>query len=456
MLKRALARKGLAGFLLAMAPGLRLLADNAIPATSAPAPAAVPSAATALSAINTGDTAFVLISAALVLLMTPGLALFYGGMVRRKNVLATIMQSFMIMAVISVLWVLVGYSLAFGPDIHGLIGSLAWLGLKGVGGAPNPDYAPTIPHLVYMSFQMKFAIITPALIAGAFAERMKFRFFLLFSALWALLIYTPVAHWVWGVGGFIHNWGALDFAGGTVVHILSGVSALTVAVLLGKRKGLGEEDMVPHNMTMVMLGAGLLWFGWFGFNAGSALSAGELAAYAFVNTNTAAAAACLSWVAIEWWVKGAPTALGAASGLVAGLVAITPACGYVTPMSALILGLAVSPICFTAVLLKGRLGYDDSLDAFGVHGVVGTFGALATGLFATKAINAAGGDGLFYGNPGLFLIQLKAVAVVIAFGVLGTIIIYKLVDWILGARVTPREEELGLDLTQHGESGYEL
>jgi len=456
MSKRALGFKGLAGLALALGPCLRLWADSAVPSPAIPASVASSIPAAPVLPINSGDTAFVLVSAALVLLMTPGLALFYGGMVRRKNVLATIMQSFMIMAVISVLWVLVGYSLAFGPDIHGIIGSLAWMGLKGVGGAPNPDYAPTIPHLVYMAFQMKFAIITPALIAGAFAERMKFSAFLLFSALWALLIYTPVAHWVWGMGGFIHNWGALDFAGGTVVHILSGVSALTVAVLLGKRKGLGEEDMVPHNMTMVMLGAGLLWFGWFGFNAGSALSAGELAAYAFVNTNTAAAAACLSWVAIEWWIKGTPTALGAASGLLAGLVAITPACGYVTPMAAVILGLAVSPVCFTAVLLKGRLGYDDSLDAFGVHGVGGAFGALATGLFATKAINAAGNNGLFYGNPGLFLVQLKAVAVVIAFGVVGTVVIYKMVDWALGARVTPREEELGLDLTQHGESGYEL
>jgi Amt family ammonium transporter len=360
------------------------------------------------------------------------------------------------MAMVSVVWVVLGYSLAFAPTHGGWIGGLDWLGLSGVGGAPNPAYAATIPALVFMAFQMKFAIITPALIAGAFAERMKFSAFLVFSLLWVVLLYSPVAHWVWGVGGFLRNMGALDFAGGTVVHILSGVSALTVAVLMGKRKGLGEEDMVPHNMTMVMLGAGLLWFGWFGFNAGSALAANDLAAFAFVNTNTAAAAAALSWVFIEWATKGHPTALGAASGLVAGLVAITPAAGFVTPMASVVIGLAVSPICFAAILLKSKLGYDDSLDAFGVHGVGGTFGALVTGLFATKAINAAGADGWFYGNPAQFFIQLKAVVVVAVFAVVGTTLIYKLVDVLIGARVTAKEEEIGLDLTQHGESGYEL
>jgi Amt family ammonium transporter len=417
---------------------------------------AAPIAAAPLAALNTGDTAFVLIAAALVLLMTPGLGLFYGGMVRRKNVLATITQSFAMMAVVSILWVTVGYSLSFGPDIHGLIGSLAWLGLTGVGQAPNPAYAATIPHLAFMAFQMKFAIITPALIAGAFAERMKFSAFLLFSILWTLLVYTPVCHWIWGLGGFIRAWGFLDFAGGTVVHILSGFSALTAAIYIGKRKGLGEEDMVPHNMTMVMMGTGMLWFGWFGFNAGSSLGANGVAVAAFVNTNTAAAAAALSWTLLEWWVKGKPTAFGLASGMVAGLAGVTQAAGYITPMSAVLVGLLVAPACFGAILLKNRLGYDDALDAFGVHGIAGVFGALATGLFACKAVNPSGDNGLFYGNPHLLLVQVKGAALVAVFAIIMTWIIMKLVDLLVGVRVSPREEELGLDLTQHGESGYEL
>jgi Amt family ammonium transporter len=417
---------------------------------------AAPIAAAPLAALNTGDTAFVLIAAALVLLMTPGLGLFYGGMVRRKNVLATITQSFAMMAVVSILWVTVGYSLSFGPDICGLIGNLDWLGLNNVGQSPNPAYASTIPHLAFMAFQMKFAIITPALIAGAFAERKKFSAFLLFSILWTLLVYTPVCHWVWGLGGFIRNWGFLDFAGGTVVHILSGFSALTAAIYIGKRKGLGEEDMVPHNMTMVMLGTGMLWFGWFGFNAGSALAANGVAVAAFVNTNTAAAAAALSWTFLEWKVKGKPTAFGLASGMVAGLAGVTQAAGYITPMTAVLVGLLVAPACFGAILMKQRLGYDDALDAFGVHGVAGVVGALATGFFACKAVNPSGDNGLFYGNPRLLLVQIAGAAVVAAFAVIMTWMIMKVVDLMVGVRVTLREEELGLDLTQHGESGYEL
>jgi ammonium transporter, Amt family len=405
-------------------------------------------------AIDSGDTAFVLISAAMVLLMTPGLGLFYGGMVRKKNVLSTLMHSFLMLAVISVLWVVVGYSLAFSPggSFHNLIGDLSFGMLKGVGGSANPDYAPTIPHLAYMAFQMKFAIITVALISGAIAERVKFSSFLAFAVLWSLFVYSPVCRWVWSTHGFLHEAGALDFAGGTVVHILSGFSALTAAVLLGKRKGLGEQNMLPHNTTMVMLGAGLLWFGWFGFNAGSALSANGLAAFAFVNTNTAAAAAMLSWLATEWWMHGKPTALGAASGCIAGLVAVTPAAGFITPASALLLGAVVSPVCVLAVNLKTRLGYDDSLDAFGVHGVGGTLGALATGLLATKAVNAAGADG----GLAQLGIQAYAVAVTAGFAVIGTTVVFKLVDRVIGFRVSGRDEELGLDLSQHSEAGYEI
>jgi Amt family ammonium transporter len=403
---------------------------------------------------NAGDTAFVLIASAMVLLMTPGLGLFYGGMVRKKNVLSTLMHSFLMLAVISVLWVVVGYSLAFSPNgqLGNLVGNLDFAMLHGVTGAVAPDYAATIPHLVFMAFQMKFAIITVALISGAIAERVKFSSFLLFAVLWSLAVYSPVCRWVWGPHGFLKEKGALDFAGGTVVHILSGFSALTAAILLGRRKGLRSENMLPHNTTMVMLGAGLLWFGWFGFNAGSALQANGLAAYAFVNTNTAAAAAMLSWLAMEWWMHGKPTALGAASGCVAGLVAITPAAGFVTPASALLLGALVSPICVLAVGLKRKLGYDDSLDAFGVHGVGGTFGALATGVLATKAINAAGADG-GWAQLG---IQAQAVAITAAFGVVGTFVVFKVVDALIGFRVSRRDEELGLDLTQHSEAGYEI
>jgi len=405
--------------------------------------------------IDTGDTCFILISAALVLIMTPGLALFYGGMVRKKNVLNTIMMSFIILGLITVQWAIAGYTLAFGKDIHGLIGSLQWLGLNGVGQNPNGDYAATIPHLAFMVFQMMFALITPALISGAVVERMRFPAYVLFILAWCTLVYDPLAHWVWGVGGWLRNLGALDFAGGTVVHISSGVSALVLAILLGKRKSSGSELMVPHNLPMTVLGAALLWFGWFGFNAGSALSAGGLAANAFVTTQIAAGAATVSWALVEGLRHGKPTMLGAASGCVAGLVAITPACGFVSPSAAIIIGLLVSPICYFAVsVLKTKLGYDDALDAFGVHGVGGTFGALATGVFASKAINSAGNDGLLLGNPHQFFVQLISVLVSWALAAVATFVIFKIVACITPVRVTENEEATGLDFTQHGESGY--
>ena len=407
--------------------------------------------------IDSGDTAWVLIAAALVLLMTaPGLALFYGGMVRRKNVLATLMQSFILAGLITVQWVLFGYSLAFSPDHHGLIGGLSWFGLNSVGAAPDPDYAATIPHSVYMLFQCMFAVITPALITGAIAERVSFRGFFLFSLLWATFIYDPLAHWVWGAGGWLHQLGALDFAGGTVVHISSGISALAAAILLGRRMGYPHEPMTPHNLTMTVTGAGLLWFGWFGFNAGSALAANGLAASAMVATHVAAAAASLSWMGTEWAMRGKPTALGAASGAVAGLVAITPASGYVDPMAALMIGLIAGAVCFFAVGVKFRFGYDDSLDVVGVHCVGGITGALLTGIFASRLINPSGADGLLNGNPGQLLIQFIAVAASLAFAFVGTLILLKLVDGLVGFRVDVDQEQVGLDLSQHSEVGYAL
>ena len=404
--------------------------------------------------VNTGDTTWMLVSTALVMLMTPGLALFYGGMVRRKNVLGTIMQSFVAIGVVTIQWVLFGYSLAFGPDIGHVIGSLKWVGLSGVGMAPNPDYAPTIPHEAFMMFQMMFAIITPALITGAFAERFKFKTYIVFLLMWATLVYDPLAHWVWGVGGWMRNLGALDFAGGLVVHVSSGVSALVAAMLIGKRRGYGQEPMPPHNLTMTFIGAALLWFGWFGFNAGSALASGTLATSAFLATQVAAAAAALSWMSAEWYTRGKPTALGAASGAVAGLVAITPASGFVGPMAALLIGLVGGLVCFMGIRLKGKFGYDDSLDTVGVHGVGGAWGAIATGLFASVLINPAGANGLFHGNIGLLGAQALALAVVIlyAFGITWGIL--KLLDKTMGLRVSPEDEMDGLDLAQHGESGY--
>lgn len=407
---------------------------------------------------DAGDTAWILISTALVMLMTPGLALFYAGMVRRKNVLGTIMQSFIILALISIQWVLWGYSLAFGPDKGGIIGSLAWFGLNGVGTDPNPDYAATIPHQAFMIFQMMFAVITPALITGAFAERVKFSTFLVFTLLWATLVYDPIAHWVWGLSGgkgWLNNLGALDFAGGTVVHISSGISALAAALIIGKRKGYGTESMPPHNVPMVVLGAALLWFGWFGFNAGSALSSGGLAASAFVVTNTACAAAAFTWAVVEWMHRGKPTVLGAVSGAVAGLVAITPAAGFVSPMSSILIGIMGGVVCYFSVsVIKGKLGYDDSLDAFGIHGVGGTLGALATGLFASKLVNPAGNDGLFFGNPSLLVNQVIAVVATAVYAFVVTAILLKVLDATMGLRVSKEDEVTGLDLSQHGESGY--
>jgi Amt family ammonium transporter len=404
--------------------------------------------------MNSGDTAWLLVSAALVMLMTPGLAFFYGGMVRKKNILGTIMQSIIVIGLVSVEWILVGYSLAFGPDHAGVIGDLSWFGLRGVGLAPFKDYAATVPHQAFMVYQMMFAVITPALITGAIAERFKFSTYLVFTLLWVLLVYNPVAHWVWAVGGWIRNLGALDFAGGTVVHITSGVSALAAALVVGKRKGYGTENLSPHNLPMTVLGAGILWFGWFGFNAGSALAANELAVSAFVATHVAAAAATLSWVFAEWIHRGKPTVLGAASGCVAGLVAITPASGYVEPLGALAIGLVAGVLCYSAIMLKGRFGYDDSLDVVGVHCVGGTFGALATGLFATKLVNAGGADGLFYGNPKLFLIQILAVLVVLAYSFGVSFVLLKVLDKVMGLRVSREDEIMGLDLSEHGEAGY--
>ncbi|WP_051006724.1 ammonium transporter [Nitrolancea hollandica] len=408
------------------------------------------------AAVSAGDTAWLLISAALVMLMTPALGFFYGGLVRRKNVLATIMHSFFILALISVQWVLWGYSLAFGPDVRGLIGNLDWIGLHGVGTAPNPNYAATVPHQAFMVFQMMFAVITPALITGAFAERKRFKAFVIFSLVWSTLVYDPVAHWVWGTGGWLRQLGALDFAGGTVVHITSGASALVAAMVLGKRLGLGQEPMDPHDATMTVLGAALLWFGWFGFNAGSALTSGALAAGAFVTTNTAAAMGALTWMTVSWAVHRRPSVLGAAAGAVAGLVAITPAAGYVTVPAAILIGFGAGILCFLAVQLKSRLHIDDALDVFAVHGVGGTWGALATGIFATLAVNGAGADGLLSGNPRQLLIQAVAVAVVWVYSVTMTFAILKVIDLAIGIRVPEQEEVLGLDTSQHGEAAYQL
>jgi Amt family ammonium transporter len=422
-------------------------------AVSAPA-----QAAQATEQISRGDTAWVLTSSALVLLMTaPGLALFYGGMVRRKNVLATLMQSFILAALVSIQWVLFGYSLAFSPGHFGFIGGLQWLGLCGVSAnTAYAAYSPTVPHQAYMIFQCMFAIITPALITGAFAERMSFGGFLLFSALWATLIYDPLAHWVWGADGWLHQLGALDFAGGTVVHISSGTSALAAVLLIGRRRGYPREPMLPHNLTLTLTGAGLLWVGWFGFNAGSAVAANGLAVSAFVATNTGAAAATLSWMLAEWWAMGKPTVLGAASGAVAGLVAITPASGYVGPMPALIIGAVAGVVCYSAVRLKARFGYDDALDVVGVHAVGGIWGALATGLFASAIVNPAGANGLFFGNPRQLLIQAIAVLASVGFAFVGSTILLKIVDAMVGLRVDDDAEEMGLDLSEHDENAYAL
>jgi len=402
--------------------------------------------------INAGDTAWVLMSAALVMLMTPALGFFYAGLVGKRNALSTLTHSFFILCLVSVQFVLVGYSLAFGPDVGGLIGNLDWAALNGVGIVPNTDYAPGVPHEAYMVFQLMFAVITPALITGAIAERITFKAFVIFTLLWSTLVYAPIAHWVWGTGGWLHALGALDFAGGTVVHVSSGVSALVAALVVGRRRVKTE----PHDVTMTILGAGLLWFGWFGFNAGSALSAGGLAANAFVVTNTAAAMGGLTWLTVSWIHRGQPSALGAALGAVAGLVAITPASGYVTPSAAIVIGLGAGVFCYLAVLLRPRLRVDDALDVWAVHGIGGTWGALATGLFATVAVNSAAADGLFAGNPEQLLKQLVAVGATWLYAGVATAVIVKGIQLTIGLRVHERDEVLGLDRSQHGEIAYQL
>ncbi|MEE8136205.1 MAG: ammonium transporter [Thermodesulfobacteriota bacterium] len=413
----------------------------------------IPGTAFAQEGLDTGDTAWMLTATVLVLMMTiPGLFLFYGGLVRAKNALSTIMHSFMIVALVSVQWVLIGYTLAFGPDVSGIIGNLDWLGLSGVGPEPS-GYAETIPHYVFMAFQMTFAVITVALITGAFAERIKFSTFIVFVLIWTTIIYDPLAHWVWG-GGWMGTLGVLDFAGGTVVHISSGASALAAALIFGKRIGYGREPMPPHFLPFSIIGASLLWVGWFGFNAGSSLAADGLASIAFVTTNTAAAAAVLGWVFTEWISRGKPTVLGAATGAVTGLVAITPAAGFVSPLSALFIGLVAGILCYAAVNMKTRLGYDDSLDVVGVHGIGGTWGCLATGLFASTAVNPGGANGLFFGNPEQLVIQFISVAATWVFAFGGTLVILYVLKAIMGLRVSTEEEVTGLDLSQHGEVAY--
>jgi len=406
--------------------------------------------------INSGDTAFILIAAALVMFMTPGLALFYGGMVRSKNVLGTIMQSIIILGIINVLWMLFGYSLAFGPDKLGLIGDLSWVGFKGVGLAPNAEYAPTLPHEAFMIFQGMFAIITPALITGAFAERMKFSSFLAFTIAWFIIVYLPVAHWVWGAGGWLRNLGVLDFAGGIVVHASSGAAALAAAIFTGKRKGFGTEPLIPHNIPLTIIGMGILWFGWFGFNAGSALAAGGLAANAFATTQVAATAATASWVITEWIKGGKPTTLGAATGAIAGLATITPAAGFVGPLAALLIGLIAGIVCYYAISLKFKLGYDDSLDVVGVHGVGGVLGTLSVGIFASTAINSAAKDGLIFGNASLLQIQALGVFTVAIFSFIASMVILKVINALIGVRIADEDELTGLDLSQHSEVGYDF
>jgi Amt family ammonium transporter len=416
-----------------------------------------------MHSISAGDTAWVLASAALVMLMTPAVGFFYGGLVRRKNVLATLMHSFFILCLVSVQWALWGYTLAFGPDanflgyFHGLIGGLQWLGLQGVGQTPN-SYAPTVPALAFCVFQMMFAVITPALISGGFAERKHFKAFVIFTLLWATFVYDPIAHWVWGQGGWLNTLGTLDFAGGTVVHITSGVSALVAAFVLGRRIGVApDRNTEPHNIPYVVLGAALLWFGWFGFNAGSALAANGLAASAFVGTNLAAAMGALTWMTLHWWRKGNPSVLGAAAGAVAGLVAVTPACGFVTPLGAILIGFGAGVVCYIAIQWRERMHrVDDSLDVWAVHGIGGTWGALATGLFATVAVNAAGANGLFAGNPHQLAVQAIAVAVSWAYAGGMTFLILKAVERFVPLRVSQGEEERGLDVSQHAEVAYQM
>jgi Amt family ammonium transporter len=404
--------------------------------------------------ISPADTVWLLISSALVMLMTPGVALFYGGMVRRKNLLSTMMMSFACLGLVGVLWVLYGYSLAFGTDHAGFIGGFNYAGLQNVGQAPSPIYATTVPHLAFMIFQAMFAIITVALFTGAIVERIKFSALCVFSALWLTIVYAPVAHWVWGSGGWLARYGVLDFAGGSVVHINAGVSALALVLLLGKRRGFPQDAMEPNNIPLVVLGAGLLWFGWFGFNAGSALTAGGLAASAFVATNTAAAAAAFTWMVISWLYRR-PTILGTVTGAIAGLATVTPAAGYINPLAAVPIGIVAAIACYYAMLwLKTKLGFDDSLDVFAVHGVGGILGMLSVGVFASLAVNPAGANGLIAGSGQQLLKQLVGIGTVGAYSFGVTWVLGKLVGLTMGLRVAPSEEAVGLDLSQHGERAY--
>ncbi|MBN1628743.1 MAG: ammonium transporter [Thermoleophilia bacterium] len=404
--------------------------------------------------MDSGDTAWMVMSSALVLLMTPGLAFFYGGLVRRKNILSVFMQCLTAVCVIGLQWVLFGYSLAFGPDHGGVIGGLSFAGLQGVGLEPNATYAATIPHMLFMVYQLMFAVITPALIIGAFAERMKFSAFLVFAVLWSTIVYDPLAHWMWGDGGFLREYGALDFAGGTVVHISAGMAALAAALVVGRRHGYPETG-TPHNLAFVVLGASLLWFGWFGFNGGSALSSGALSTLAFVTTQLGAMAGALAWVVLDWRVAKRPTTLGLLSGLIAGLAAVTPAAGFVGPLAALGIGAVAGALCYASVMVvKAKFKYDDSLDAFGIHGVAGIWGVLAVGLWATVTVNANGADGLFHSGARQLLVQFVAVVVTAVFSFVVSFLLLKLVDKLMGLRVSQDHELIGLDLTQHKESAY--
>ena len=406
-----------------------------------------------MNQINAGDTAWVLVCCSLVLMMTPALGFFYGGMVRRKNILSTLTMSYVFLALIGVQWVLFGYSLAFGPDIQGLIGGLDFLGLQGVGALPNPNYSKTIPESLFAAFQMMFAVITPALITGAFVERIRFKSFLLFSLLWATLVYDPLCHWVWGQGGWLKNMGVLDFAGGTVVHIAAGFSALAFAMVIGPRKGYGNAPMEPNNIPLTVLGTGLLWVGWFGFNAGSALAANGVAVNALLTTNTSAATAGLVWMLISW-LDGRPSTLGIATGMVVGLAAVTPASGYITPLAAMVVGAVAAPLSYYAIRFRARRKLDESLDVWACHGIASTWGMVATGLFATVAVNSDGANGLFFGNPGQIGVQLLAILTTVAFAFSVTFVLAKALNGSIGLRVTAMEEEVGLDISSHGERSY--
>lgn len=404
--------------------------------------------------INGADTAFILAAAGLVLLMTPGLALFYGGMVRSKNVLGTIMQSLILISLISLEWVYIGYSMSFGPDVSGIIGNLSWFALKGVTNAPSQTYATTIPQTVFMIYQCMFAIITPALIAGAFAERVRFPSFVVFSLLWAVLVYNPVCHWIWGSGGWLAKLGVLDFAGGLVVHATCGMAALASVMIIGPRKQYGQTNFMPHNLPMTILGTGLLWFGWFGFNGGSALAANEVAATAFVATHLGGMAGMAMWTALEWIKLGKPTTLGAASGAIAGLATITPAAGFVGPNAAIAIGLIAGAVCYVAVNMKSRFKFDDSLDVVGIHGIGGITGTLLLGVFASKSVNPAGADGLLAGSSAQLLTQLIGVAAVCAYAFIVSWILLKLIHLVMGLRISEEAERQGLDYTEHSETAY--